>query len=252
MVNILHMDCSPVGPMSESYRLSERIIALLLEREPTATVTRRFLGAGTIPHIDAEYAAALGASEASPAENRLEGSFSLSEELIQELENAEYVVIGTPMHNFTIPSTLKAWVDHVARVRRTFTIGRRGKVALLRDRPVFVAVASGGRYSGEPAGQPDFLTPYLVAILGMIGLRHITFFSIEGTALSPETVAVIRAKTERKLEAHFSSFSSPSPDESARQRHLGELLDEGLKQTFPASDPVAPFIEERVTTHRGR
>lgn len=252
MANILHINCSPVGPRSESYKLSERIVALLLKREPTATITGRFLGAGTIPHIDAEYAAALGAAEASSAEKRLEGSFSLSEELVQELENADYVVIGTPMHNFTVPSTLKAWIDHVARVRRTFTIGRQGKIASLRDRPVFVAVASGGRYSGGPARQPDFLTPYLNAVLGMIGLCDVTFFSIEGTALSPETVAVIRAKTERKLEAYFSSLSSPSPDELAKQRHLGELLDDGLKLTFPASDPVAPFIEEQLTSHRGR
>jgi FMN-dependent NADH-azoreductase len=252
MANILHITCSPVGPRSESYRLSERIIDLLLKRQPTATITHRSLGAGTIPHIDAEYAAALGAPEASPAEKRLEGSFSLSEELVQELENADYVVIGTPMHNFTVPSTLKAWIDHVARVRRTFTIGRQGKTALVRDRPVFVAVASGGRFSGVPGHQPDFLTPYLVTILGMIGLRDITFFSVEGTARGPEAVADTRARTERELETHFSSLSSPNSDESAKQRHLGELLDDGLKLIFPASDPVAPFIEEHLTGHRGR
>ena len=82
----------------------------------------------------------------------------------------------------------------------------------------------------------------------MIGLCDITFFSIEGTALSPETVAVIRAKTERKLEAHFSSLSSPSPDELAKQRHLGELLDDGLKLTFAASDPGGAL--HRGTAHQ--
>ena len=249
MTNILHINCSPVGPRSESYKLSERIIALLQKRDPTATITGRFLGAGTIPHIDAEYAAALGASEASSAEKHLEGSFSLSEELVRELENADFVVIGTPMHNFTIPSTLKAWIDHVARVRRTFTIGKQGKVATLRDRPVFVAVASGGQYSGGRTRQPDFLTPYLRAVLGMIGLTDITFFSVEGTGRSPDSVAEVRARTERALEAHFSSRAFP--DQSGKERHLGELLDDGLNQT-PASDPVAPFLEERLTSHRGR
>ena len=134
--------------------------------------------------------------------------------------------------------------------RRTFTIGRQGKTALLRDRPVFVAVASGGRYSSGSARQPDFLSPYLIAVLGMIGLRDITVFSVEGTALSPESVADIRAKTERELEAHFSSPASPSPNELAKRRHLSELLDDGLEQTFPASDPVAPFIEEQLSSHR--
>lgn len=250
MVKILHINCSPVGRTSESSKLSERIIAWLQKRDPSATVTERFLGSGTIPHIDAEYAAALGAPEASPAEKHLEGSFSLSEELVQELEHADYVVMATPMHNFTIPSTLKAWIDHVARVRRTFTIGKQGKVARLRDRPVFVAVASGGRFTGGPARQPDFLTPYLRAILGMIGLHDITFFSVEGTAHNPETVAVIRAKTELAVDAHFSSLYRPAPDASAKQRHLGELLDDGLKQPFPASDPIAPFIEDRPPSHR--
>jgi FMN-dependent NADH-azoreductase len=250
MTKILHLDCSPVGRTSESSRLSERIISWLQRREPSATVTDRYLGAGNIPHIDAEYASALGAPEAPPAEKCLAGSFSLSEELVQELENADYIVIATPMHNFTIPSTLKAWIDHVARVRRTFTIGKQGKVAILRDRPVFVAVASGGRFSNGPARQPDFLTPYLKAILGMIGLHDITFFSVEGTALHPEAVAAIRAKTEFAVDAHFSSLFRPLPDASAKERHLGELLDDGLKQTFPASDPVAPFIEERLPSHR--
>ena len=86
---------------------------------------------------------------------------SQSEELIHELENSDCVVIGTPMHNFTVPSALKAWIDHIVRVRRTFHVTREGKVGMLRDRPVFVAVSSGGRYSGEHAHQPDFLTSYL-------------------------------------------------------------------------------------------
>jgi hypothetical protein len=71
-------------------------------------------------------------------------------------EFADVVVIGTPMHNLTVPAALKAWIDHVVRARRTFTISAAGKVGTLRDRPVFVAIASGGRFSGERARQPDF------------------------------------------------------------------------------------------------
>src|SRR6476469_9541206 len=71
-----------------------------------------------------------------------EGSISQSEDLIQELESSDFVVIGTPMHNFTVPSTLKAWIDHIVRVRRTFNTTKDGYVGLLRDRPVFVAVSS--------------------------------------------------------------------------------------------------------------
>ena len=135
---------------------------------------------------------------------------SQSEELIQELESSDFVVIGTPMHNFTVPSALKAWIDHVVRVRRTFNVTAEGKVGALRDRPVFVAVSSGGRYSGEHARQPDFLTPYLKAILGTIGLHDLTFFSVEGSALGPDAVAEARAKTDQALQEYFSSFRPQS------------------------------------------
>jgi FMN-dependent NADH-azoreductase len=128
----------------------------------------------------------------------------VSEELIQELESADVLVIGTPMHNFTVPSVLKAWIDHVVRVRRTFNVTPNGKVGLLRDRPVFVAISSGGRFSGERARQPDFLTPYLKAVLGIIGLRDLTFFSVQGTGSGPEAIAAARARAEQALREHFS------------------------------------------------
>ena len=131
---------------------------------------------------------------------------SRSEELIEELESSDFVVIGTPMHNFTVPSALKAWIDHVVRVRRTFNVTADGKVGALRDRPVFVAVSSGGRYSGKHARQPDFLTPYLKAILGIIGLHDLTVFSIEGTGLGPDAVVEARIRADQAIEDHFRSF----------------------------------------------
>ena len=131
---------------------------------------------------------------------------SRSEELIQELESSDVVVIATPMHNFTVPSALKAWIDHIVRVRRTFNVTREGKVGTLRDRPVFVAVSSGGRYSGERARQPDFLTPYLRAVLGVIGLHDLTFFAIEGSSFGPDAVAAAGARTDQALKEHFASF----------------------------------------------
>ena len=135
---------------------------------------------------------------------------SRSEELIQELERSDYVVIGTPMHNFTVPSALKAWIDHVVRVRRTFNSTKEGYVGRLRDRPVFVAVSSGGRYSGERARQPDFLTPYLRAILGIIGLHDLTVFAIEGSALGPDALVEARIRADQAIEDHFRSFVVPS------------------------------------------
>ena len=203
-MKILHVSCSPRGQASESYRLSRKIIECLLEKERTAIVVDRAIGAGGIPHIDGSYATALGGTQQSAAERVPKGAMARSEELIQELESSDYVVIGTPMHNFTIPSALKAWIDHIVRVRRTFNATKDGYRGILRDRPVFVAVSSGGRYSGERARQPDFLTPYIKAVLGVIGLDDVTFFSIEGSSLGPEAMAEARARVDRVLTDYFS------------------------------------------------
>lgn len=203
-MKILHVICSPRGNTSESYILSRKIIKYLLEREPAAVVVDRVIGAGAIPHIDESYATALGGTRQSSAERFPEGTMARSDELIQELEHSDYVVIGTPMHNFTIPSALKAWVDHIVRVRRTFNATKEGYKGILRDRPVYVAVSSGGRYSGGLARQPDFLTPYMRTVLGVIGFSDVTFFSVEGSSLGQEAVTEARAGADRALREHFS------------------------------------------------
>jgi FMN-dependent NADH-azoreductase len=209
MMKILHLICSPRGQASESYGLSQKIVGHLLDSEPTATVIIRPIG-GAIADLDESYASALGTTERSLAELFVEGSMSRSEELIQELESADIVVIATPMHNFTVPAALKAWIDHVVRVRRTFNVTAEGKLGSLRDRPVFVAVSSGGRFSGERTHQPDFLTPYLKAILGTIGLHDVTFFSVEGSALGHDALAQARIKADQAMQGFFLRFARNS------------------------------------------
>jgi FMN-dependent NADH-azoreductase len=155
------------------------------------------LGVEPIPHIDASHTRADGDDDC--------------EAVIRELERADAVVIATPMHNFGVPSVLKAWIDHVVRAGRTFEITAAGKKGRLEDRPVLIAVASGGRYSGERAFQPDFLTPYLEAVLGTIGLKSIRFFSIQGTGLGPDAVAQATLEADRAIQAYFVSPDRPHP-----------------------------------------
>lgn len=200
MKKILHVTCSPRGSASESNRLSQRVVEHLLQKEPKAILIPREIGSGVIEHIDADYAF----SQVSAQDVSKDGSMACSEELIQELESADFVVIGTPMHNSTIPSVLKAWIDHVVRARRTFDSTATGKVGKVSDRQVYVAIASGGRFAGEHARQPDFLTPYLAFILGSIGLRDLTFFSVQGTAAGPDALAAERERADDELLQHFS------------------------------------------------
>ncbi len=130
-------------------------------------------------------------------------SLDYSETLIAELETAAMVVIGTPIHNFTVPSVLKAWIDHVVRARRTFGYSGKQKVGLLPDRPVFVAIASGGVHAGDQASQPDFLTPYLKAILGTIGLHDLAFFRMQGLARGETAIENARSEVQAALRTHF-------------------------------------------------
>ncbi|WP_137920322.1 NAD(P)H-dependent oxidoreductase [Hydrogenophaga sp. 2FB] len=204
-MNILHISCSPRGPASESRRLARQIIEHLRRADPTAVLVERVLDPTVVPHVDGDYATALGTSQATADEARGTGSMATSEVLIRELERADVLVIGTPMHNFTVPSALKAWIDHIVRVRRTFDMGREGKVGALRDRPVFVAVSSGGAYAGDRARQPDFLTPYLQAVLAVIGLRDVRFFSVEGTGAGADALVRARSRSEQALQAHFAA-----------------------------------------------
>jgi FMN-dependent NADH-azoreductase len=187
MKKILHIDAS-ARIESYSRALSAGIVDRLLDETPAAQVIRRDLGWHPIPHATEDFARAV----ASPTSSALalgSDDVSLSETLILELEEADAVVIGTPMHNFTVPSVLKAWIDQVLRGERSFTWRGSGmKVGLLRDRPVYVAIASGGVFTGAEASQPDFLRPYLDAALGCIGIHSVHYLPLQATAFLAPTV----------------------------------------------------------------
>lgn len=205
-MNILHISCSPNGQAAESLRLSRAIIARLLERSPSAIIVERRIAHDGVLPLDAGYAMALGGAAPMSDATAASGTSRRSEELIVELEQADVVVIGTPMHNFTVPASLKTWIDHVVRVHRSFAITAQGKAGRLRNRPVLVAVASGSRFSGENAHQPDFLTGYLRAILATVGLHDLHFFSVEGT-VGESSLERGRAAAEQALHAYFADRS---------------------------------------------
>lgn len=184
-MRILHIDCSP-REASHSRRISAEIVARLRSMDPMAAVLRRDLGRDPLPHPDAGYATALSSPKSM---DLAEGSDAtrLSEQLVREIEDADVLVIGTPMNNFTVPSVLKAWIDQVLRMGRTIGVAPTGeKIGLLQDKPVYVGIASGGVFSGERARQPDFLTPYLTAALGCIGLTTLQFLCLQATAFLDE------------------------------------------------------------------
>lgn len=171
MTRVLHIAASPRGAASVSRSVAEGLVASLRRSEPQICIETRDLGAAPPPHPDRAFAAASLKREAErgAAEH---SALALSETLIGELERCDILVLSTPMHNFSAPSALKAWIDHVVRPGRTFRVTAAGKVGLLADRPVLCVIACGGRFVEDAAGaaQVDFLSPYLRYLFGVIGL----------------------------------------------------------------------------------
>ena len=198
MKEILYVSCSPKGAEAISDRFARQVLRRLRDRHPAAKIGHRDLALTPPPFVDAAFCAAI----ANPAEDA--AAFAASDGLIEELERADALVIATPMHNYTVPAVLKAWIDQVVRIRRTFASTPAGKVGTLKDRPVFIVVASGGWFTGpSPAGtpaQPDFLTPYLRAVLNTIGLTTVHLLTLEGVTRGPDALTAAWTSATQSLE----------------------------------------------------
>ena len=200
-MNILRVICSPKSANAVSHRVSELIIETLDKRFPDTKNNVTDIEACELPHVDDGYALALGGmSESSSSDNH---SLTLSTQLIKQLREADIVVIATPMHNFTVPSSLKAWIDHVVRIGETFIATENGKQGTVTDKPVYIAVASGGFFQGEKAGQKDFLTDYLKAVFATMGISSLNFFILQGTILGHDYTEGELEKLRAKIVEHI-------------------------------------------------
>jgi FMN-dependent NADH-azoreductase len=198
MTHILVINSSVSGETSVSRILVDEAVQRLLEANPGAVVTHRDLGDAPIPHLTTATVAGVRAVAATGAEL---GAQALSDELIAELQAADIVVIGAPMYNFSIPSGLRAWFDHVLRPRVTFTYTEAGPQGLLTGKRVIVVEARGGLYSEGPAQAIDFQEPYLKTLLGFIGLTDVTFIHAEKIGFGPEAREEALATAKTKVAA---------------------------------------------------
>ena len=173
---LLYVSASPRGAASHSRRIGQALIGQL-RKAADLRVIERDLSSQPLLHPDRAF---VEASLMAPAgrDARQTEALGLPETLIAELKAADLVVIATPMHNFTVPSVLKAWIDHVVRPGRTFRSTPSSKVGSVRDRPIFV-VAACGPIADAAAGQEDFLTPYLRYVLGIVGLNNLSTLRLD-------------------------------------------------------------------------
>ena len=183
MSNILVLNSSVSGEASVSRLLVADAVTELTQRDPSAKLVFRDLAANPIPHLTPETVAGVRAQATTPAE---QAARALSDELIAELRAADTIVIGAPMYNFSIPTTLRSWFDHVLRAGETFSYSEAGPKGLLSGKKVIVVESRGGLYSEGPAQAIDFQEPYLRQLLGFIGLTEVTFVRAEKIGYGPD------------------------------------------------------------------
>jgi FMN-dependent NADH-azoreductase len=236
---VLVVNSSVSRENSVSRLLVEDAVARLSELDPTIRVTRRDLADGPVPHLTSDSVSGVRGVPSTEIEFRTQ---ALSDELIDELRTAQILVIGAPMYNFSIPTTLRAWFDHVLRPRVTFTYSESGPKGLLTDKHAIVIQSRGGLYSEGPAKAIDFQEPYLRQLLGFIGITDVTFVHAEKIGFGPEArelaletaKARIAAVAVRVLEGGHEPVSGALKEEAV---DFDRIMQANLRRVFNERDP---------------
>ena len=181
-MNILHLMTSPRGGASNSNKLSNAIVNRLTEIYPGSSVKTQDLAQSPLPHLDQTTITSFFTPEEQLTPEIVQ-SLKLSDDTIADINEADVIVIGTGMYNFSIPSTLKAWIDHIVRARKTFRYSEAGIEGLIKNKKLYLAIAAGGIYSEGFMKEFDFTENYLRAVFGFLGMTDITVFRVEGLNL---------------------------------------------------------------------
>jgi FMN-dependent NADH-azoreductase len=204
---ILHIDSSPLGERSVSRKLTAKVLKDLKAKHPDSKIITRDFGANPLPHLSGM---TIGAFFTPPDQHSeaLTEAIKLSDQSVDELLASDVIVIGAPMWNFGIPSSLKAWIDHIVRAGRTFKYGSAGPEALLPPgKKVIIVSSRGGIYSEGPMKLMDFQETYLKAVLGFIGLHDVSFIRAEGVAMGDEAVRNALQSAEAQLFETVKQFA---------------------------------------------
>jgi len=213
--NVLWVTSSPRGRQSFSHRIARGIVDDLKIANPAARVVVRDVARQPLPHVSEGFVSAL-ALPPDRQDQAASQALALSDALIAELCAADVIVIAVPMHNFGIPSALKAWIDHVVRRGRTFVYSEQGPRGLVEGKKVVPVLARGGIYSVGPMQSFDFQEPYLRAVLGFTGMTDVEAVRIEGLALGDEAVRTALTSATAQVADVVRRISAGRPPEAAR------------------------------------
>ncbi len=201
MSKLLVINSSPMGDNSVSRKLTASFVEKYQAAQSGAVeVVEHDTSVMNLPHADGEI---LGAyfTPADQLSDVQQAHVDRSNAIIKQLKEADAIVIGAPMHNFGVPSGLKAYIDHFARAGETFKYTENGPVGLLEDKPVYVIATRGGDYSENGYPQMDFVLPYLKTVMGFIGITDVTLLQANGLAMGEEAVASAVASVNHEIEA---------------------------------------------------
>jgi FMN-dependent NADH-azoreductase len=195
-MTLLQINASIFSNGGQSTRLADEFVAAWRASNLGTKVVVRNLAEDTVPHLDAER---FGAFLAKPGERSAEQQavVDYSDALIDELKRADVLVLGLPMYNFGVPSTLKAYIDHIARAGATFKYTDKGPVGLLTGKKAYVFATRGGLYAGTPL---DTQTAYVRDMLRFLGIDDVEFVYAEGLAIGAEQKAAALSKAQRVIE----------------------------------------------------
>jgi FMN-dependent NADH-azoreductase len=197
MTTLLQINASINNGNGQSSQLAQQFVAAFQKRNPeTQLIVRDVAAAEPVPHLDAERFGAFitQADQRSTAQHAV---VAYSDTLINELKQADVIVLGLPMYNFGVPSQLKAYFDHIARAGVTFKYTDKGPVGLLTGKKVVVFAARGGVYAGTPM---DTQTSYVRDFLRFIGMTEVEFIYAEGLAISPQSKATGLASAVAEIQ----------------------------------------------------
>jgi FMN-dependent NADH-azoreductase len=177
---IVQLDSSIMGEQSYSRKLGNAIVEKIQEKYPESTIEHLDLVKSNIPHLTPETMQAMF----TPSEHQtdeIKQRLQLSDKLVKQLFDADIIVIGAPLINRTIHSSLKAWIDHITRRGITFGYSAEGlPIGFVTGKKVYIAMTSGGIYTDEQGKANDFVAPYLQSFLGFLGMTDFTVFRAEG------------------------------------------------------------------------
>lgn len=196
MKNILVITASIFGQDGQSSLLVKRTLEQLRTSQGDLNIQQRDLAAEPVPHLDADRFGAF-LTNSDDRDSQQQRVVDYSDSLIEEVKQADIIVIGVPMYNFGIPSVLKAYFDHIARAGISFRYTENGPVGLLEDRPVYILAARGGIYAGTPN---DSQTPFLRSFLGFLGLKDLHFVYAEGLNMGDDRKANALQQARRTIE----------------------------------------------------